>query len=248
MVVRKIRISRPERNWRAGNKIAFTLLTAALIFLVLASPLAVRWIAGSRENWILLGNVGQTYGFVSAFLSGLAFLGIAISIFYQGRQITVSQLQATRTLQLELLKLSYEHPDLQESWSRSLDTPYPEWRKRTYMNLIFMYLRMGYVMHESTDAGLHRTMANRFKTRRGREYWSNARTAFLAGAGSRRDKNFFRIADQEYSRALQGPPLEEAVESAKGHDAQLPLLAFAAGGAAVAVVSLLARKRRWLSR
>jgi Family of unknown function (DUF6082) len=233
-------------HWYTGNKITFTMLMIALISLVLASPLAVRWISGSRENWGILSDVGQTYGFAAALLSGLAFLGIAISIFYQGRQITVSQLQATRMLQLELLKLAYEHPDLQESWSRSLDVPYPEWRKRTYMNLIFMYLRMGYVMHETTDASLNRAMANRFKTQMGREYWSGARLAFAVGARNRRDRNFFRITDQEYNKAIQNPPPEETVEVAK-RSTPVPLLAFAAGGAAVAVASFIAHRWRRLS-
>jgi len=243
IAVRRIRTF----HQHAGNKITFTLLVVALISLVIASPFAVRWISGSRENWSILSDVGQTYGFAAALLSGLAFLGIAISIFYQGRQITVSQLQATRTLQLELLKLAYEHPDLQESWSRSLDVPYPEWRKRTYMNLIFMYLRMGYVMHETTDASLHRAMANRFNTQMGREYWSGARPAFEAGARSRRDTNFFRIADQEYDRAIQSPPLDATVDVAK-QGISLPLLSFVAGGAAVAVVSFTARRWRRPSR
>jgi Family of unknown function (DUF6082) len=248
MVVRKLTMARSAHKKYIGNSITFAFLTIALILLVLASPFAVRWIANGGGNWSLLSNVGQTYGFAAALLSGLAFLGIAISIFYQGRQITVSQLQATRTLQLELLKLAYEHPDLQEAWGRSLDAPYLEWRKRTYMNLIFMYLRMGYVMHETTDASLHRTMANRFKTQMGREYWENARLAFSVGAKSRRDRSFFRIVDQEYNKAIQHPPLEEPVESTKQHGASLPLLPFAAGGAAVAAISLLACRRRRSSR
>jgi hypothetical protein len=243
IIVRRIR----ERHWRGGNKTTFTLLMITLISLVLASPLAVRWISSSRENWSILSDVGQTYGFAAALLSGLAFLGIAISIFYQGRQITVSQLQATRTLQLELLKLAYEHPDLQESWSRSLDVPYPEWRKRTYMNLIFMYRRMGYIMHETTDASLHRAMANRFKTQMGREYWSGARLAFAAAAGSRLDKNFFRIADGEYEKAILNPPLDAAFDVAK-KGIPLPFLSFAAGGAAVAAASFFVRKLRRSSR
>ena len=245
--MREKKLSKAVRNWHARNEITFTLLTIALISLVLASPFAVGWISGSRENWSTLSDVGQTYGFAAALLSGLAFLGIAISIFYQGRQITVSQLQATRTLQLELLKLAYEQPDLRESWGRSLDIPYPEWRKRTYMNLIFMYLRMGYVMHETTDASLHRMMANRFDTQIGREYWTNARLAFEAGARSRRDRSFFRITDQEYEKAIQGPPLDVAVESARRH-ASASITSFAAGGAIVGVVSLLVCRQRRISR
>lgn len=235
---------KPAHKWYAKNSITFTLLISALIVLVFASPFAVRWIASKGSNWNLLSNVGQTYGLAAALLSGLAFLAIAISLFYQSRQTTISQLQAARTLQLELFKMAYEHPDLQESWSRSLDLPYPEWRKRSYMNLVFMYLRMGYVMHETTDESLRRTMANRFKIQMGREYWSDARLAYGTEAKNRRDRRFFEIADQEYQKAIQSPPLEEPVESTTQHVDLRPLLTFTAGGATAAVVSLIFLRRQ----
>ena len=79
---------------------------------------------------------------------------------------------------------------------------------------------MGYVMHETTDESLRRTMANRFKTQMGREYWSGARLAYGTEAKNRRDRRFFQIADQEYQKAIQSPPLEEPVEF--NHPARRP--------------------------
>ena len=84
----------------AKNNIAFILLMAALVVLVLMSPFAVRWIASSGRDWGLLSSVGETYGFAAALLAGLAFVAIAISLYYQARQTTVAQLQAARTYQL----------------------------------------------------------------------------------------------------------------------------------------------------
>jgi Family of unknown function (DUF6082) len=136
LVTMSVRETRLLSKLPAKGSVAFTLLMVGLVILVFISPFAVRWIAKSGKDWSLLSNVGQTYGFAAALLAGLAFTAIAISIFYQARQTTIAQLQAARTFQLELFSLAYEHRDLQEVWSRSIDRPYSEWRKTTYMNLI----------------------------------------------------------------------------------------------------------------
>ena len=66
------------------NGIVAVLIVGAVIVLVLVSPFAVRWIATSQRDWVLLSNVRQTYGFAAAlFLSGLAFIATAVSLFYQ---------------------------------------------------------------------------------------------------------------------------------------------------------------------
>ena len=142
-------------------------------------------------------------------VAGLALLTIGISLFQGRRQTRIAQLQAARTTQLELFKLAYEYPDLQEGWGRSVDLPYEEWRKRTYLNLIFMYLRMNYAMREMDDDGLRRTLANRFRTQPGRDHWQSSRDAFSTESTDRRDRRFARIADDEYAKALATPPLAD---------------------------------------
>jgi hypothetical protein len=227
-----------------GSGTTFALLLAALVILVFASPLAVRWIASWGFHWNLLSNVGQAYGFAAALLSGLALAAIGISLFFQSRQTRIAQLQAARTLQLELFKLAYEHPDLQEGWSPRVDVPYLEWRKRSYMNLVFMYLRMNYIMGGTTDAELHRIMANRFKTRPGRDYWITSRQVFSAGAQGRRDRRFFKVAESEYQKSVQHPPLDYQNKDGSGPADLGSLMRFTAGGAGVAILMLLISKWR----
>ena len=172
-----------------NKNITFSVLVAAIvIILVFASPFVVRWIATLQKNWTLLSNVGQTYGFAAALLSGLAFIAIAVSLVYQARQIKIAQLQAARTFQLEIFKLAFEQPDLASTWPLNLELHPSDRRKRTYMNLVFMYLRMSYVMREINDDALHRNMINRFKTQLGRKYWEGARDAFRIGAADRRSR------------------------------------------------------------
>lgn len=191
------------------NHTTLVVVVTSIVILVMASPVAARWIGTWRTNWNLIGNVGQAYGFASALLSGLALLSIGTALFYQARQTKATQLQAARTMQLELFALAYNHPDLQAGWSRSIDVPYPEWRKRTYINLVFQYLRMSHLIGELPDRDLRRALANRFKTQLGRDYWSSAQEAMTSAATGRRDRKFVEIANREYLTALHTAPLSD---------------------------------------
>jgi hypothetical protein len=248
---------------RLPEKSSTTLVVVvtSIVVLVLASPIVAGWIGTWRTNWSLLGDVGQAYGLASALLSGIALLSIGTALFYQARQTRATQLQAVRMMQLELFRLAYDHPDLQNGWSRSVDIPYPEWRQRTYVNLVFQYLRMSYLIGELPDRDLHRTMTNRFKTQLGRDYWSTARSANASGATGRRDRKFFEIADQTYLSALSIPVLPDedsrnsprTVTVSDSDDRSSPRprhfghkvpIAFAAGCATIVVTYLLGRRSR----
>lgn len=146
-------------------------------------------------------------------LSALGLIAIAVSLLLQVRQTKILQTQAVMTHQLELLRLAYENPDLQEGWSRSVDLPYDQWRRRTYMNLIFMYLRMGYKIGEFTDQSLERNLTNRFRTHAGRAYWSSASRAFRIGARTRADRRFYEMAQSIYEDSLRQPPLGDDEQS-----------------------------------
>jgi hypothetical protein len=232
------------RKLVATNRIVTVLIVSAVIVLVLASPFAVRWIATFQRSWVVLSNVGQTYGFAASLLSGLAFIAIGVSLFYQAHQTRIAQLQTTRTFQLELFKLAFDHPDLQSSWSRSVDLPYSEWRKTVYINLIFMYLRMSYVMREINDTELRRSMTNRFHTEPGRKYWKESRQGFEASLNDRRDRRFFEITEHEYQKAILSPPLEEPRKKGPQPISYEPLITFAAGSATMAIISMMFRRRQ----
>lgn len=66
----------------------------------------------AQLNWALLSNIGQSYGAISAVLSGLALCGIAISVTMQWRQSQLSQEAAARDRHLELVKIVLENPEL----------------------------------------------------------------------------------------------------------------------------------------
>ncbi|WP_203779328.1 DUF6082 family protein [Actinoplanes philippinensis] len=87
-------------------------IAALTILAVAAVPLALgrigRLITADRES---LGNIGDSYGVVSAVFSASAFLAVAASIRYQARAFDQQRLQASRDRRLELLRLVLDDPE-----------------------------------------------------------------------------------------------------------------------------------------
>jgi hypothetical protein len=142
-------------------------------------------------------------------ISALALLGVAISVREQVRQTRITQMQSVKSHQLELFRVAYEYPELQAGWSRTVDRPKEEWRLRTYVNLVFGYLQMGYAIGHIPDGDVKRLLANRFRTRLGRDYWASSGYAFRDSATTRRAKRFYRFAEKEYRDALSVPPVDD---------------------------------------
>ena len=90
------------RGRKLARWVAGVLGLLALLLLLLASPLALLAIQDSTDQWELLGWIGQSYGWTSAALSGIAFLGIAASLILQSREATANREQNERNLHQSL--------------------------------------------------------------------------------------------------------------------------------------------------
>jgi hypothetical protein len=93
--------------------IVFVVIAAVggVLLLIIGSPVMLRWVAGSGDDWERLGNTGQAYGGTSAILSGLALCGVAASLLLQWRQARIVQLYSARHHQLDLARLVLENSD-----------------------------------------------------------------------------------------------------------------------------------------
>ena len=89
----------------------YIVTVAAILALILLSPLLLNAIGKARNiNWPLLGNVGQTYGAASAILSGIALIGISLSLVLQMRQTRTERIRLVRERQTQLLGIVLENP------------------------------------------------------------------------------------------------------------------------------------------
>lgn len=199
---------------RSLRTISVMALVVGGIFLILISPMGLRLISTAKGiNWARLSSIGQTYGAISAVISGVALVGIAVSLFLQARELDLTREQMFRNYHLDLVRFSIENPQFISSWgyvppvASSLD----DVRRVGYINMIVSFWSTSYVTRRLDEGDLQLNFAQMFKGEVGRNYWEAARDGWRESAGDRRRKKFFNIADAEYSKAITaGPALVSA--------------------------------------
>lgn len=149
----------------------------------------------------------------AALISALGLAGVAYALVLQVKQTKIaqdqtriSQAQAMRNFQLELFRMAYGDPTLQNGWGLRLDAdlPHEEWKLRTYTNLVWGYLHMGYKIGELSKPVVRRILAERMRTENGRNYWTFARSGYQDDISDERDRSFFEIADEEFMKYRPG--------------------------------------------
>lgn len=184
--------------------VVFGVSTAILLVVIalVASPLAVVLIADQTVGveWARLSDIGETYGAASAVLSGLAVVGVAISLIVQTRQLRVGQIQAMRVMQLELMRLLLEDPTLVTISPTSLGVSREQWRREIYLNLLFKYLEMGYATKYVPEGSLREHIRDQFRVEGARVFWGRARPLWASNRSNSARRRFFDIVEAEYAR------------------------------------------------
>jgi uncharacterized protein DUF6082 len=201
----KLRI--PLSNHRTLLTAIITIALAAILVLVVLSPLALGGLARYRNNWLLLSNIGQTYGAVSALLSSIALGGVVLSLLYQARDSQTAREQTTRSLQLELIKMQMEDPELMTAsgapWGLAIPSESAPIRKFLYIQIWISYLYGSYIIGDVPESTLRYVFANElFRSRAGRSYWEARSERQSMGGGNRRHNQFYRILADEYKKAI----------------------------------------------
>lgn len=142
---------------------------------------------------------------VEIFQFALATVAITVSmvtaIYVRGQHRTV-RTQATRMMQYELIRMAIDKPVLRNVFSEPAEDP-DEFTKKTYTNLWFKYLEMGYTTGAISEESLRVTLRTSFfDTENGLAYWERTRDRKTAQARSdRRMRHFVRVGDEEHARA-----------------------------------------------
>jgi hypothetical protein len=124
-----------------GATLVLVVVVAVVSFL--AAPVLLLRINESRSDSDLarMSNAGQAYGGLSALLSGSAAVSVAVALALQIRQIRMSQAQGVRMIQIELMGMLIQNPQLRPT-SPELGDLQPEQRVRhIYTNHILKYYR-----------------------------------------------------------------------------------------------------------
>jgi Family of unknown function (DUF6082) len=159
---------------RSLRTISIMALVVGGIFLILISPMGLRLISTAKGiNWARLSSIGQTYGAISAVISGVALAGIAVSLFLQARELDLTREQMFQTYHLDLVRFSIENPSFISSWGyvptegSSLD----DVRRVGYTNMIVSFWSTSYVTRRLDESELQLNFAQMFKGEVGRNYW-----------------------------------------------------------------------------
>jgi hypothetical protein len=173
----------------------------ALLVLIAISPLSLRFIALKRGiNWVQLSNIGQAYGAISAVLSGLALLAVAISIRLQSREHLANRRQVHRDIHMRLTEMAMGDPSIMQCWSPD-DLSFERNRQLQYVNLMISFWYMQWEMRDISDKTLSAiASAQLFQSEMGRQYWRMYRNRWRSESLGSRLNRFCKVMDD----ALQG--------------------------------------------
>jgi hypothetical protein len=198
---------------RALRHILVGTVSVAIVFLgVLLSPILLGFIDGlTSRDWSRLSDIGQAYGAASAILSGLALIGVALSTWVQAREGRAMRVQMIRSHQFELNRYLMDTADFQAPGWTWLPAEQEARRRTLFTVATFQYFKTGYVADVFSEVSVRSELAREvFSTEFGRAYWEMARPKWVADAasGSRRDKEFIRVIEEEYKAALSSTTIE----------------------------------------
>ena len=135
----------------------------------------------------------------------ISTLIVAISIALLVRQNRIAQLQATRTLQLELVRLGIEHPEMRVRTSQYAN-PEQEQRVNQMRNLWLMHHQMNFLIGSATESEVRAVIRDDiFSSQAGYDWWSPARSSrWHESAGrSRKLRRFVNLVDEQHYLAGQ---------------------------------------------
>jgi hypothetical protein len=199
--MRHQRTRAPRRRWPPSVLIAIGVV--AMLLVLALSPLTLLAVDHFfPSDWGRLGNIGQAYGAVSALFAGVAVGGVSLSMVWQARQLRVSELQAQRMLQFEVMKLMINDPSLRAISPPSTGSSVDEWKMHIVTNLLFVSLLMGYEIREISPDSLRDSMRSRFDSPFGRRFWPRVRESYASNATTTLRQQFIHIVDEEHERAM----------------------------------------------
>lgn len=140
---------------------------------------------------------------IATIISSIALIGVAAGLILQARQIRISQIQAVRSLHLELIKTGIDNPSLVAALV-SEDTDPSESEKIAYLNLWVEFWRAGYGMKSMSKASIAFYAQLIFEREYARRWWQTGRDLHYIEVSGKRERDFLDIVDAEFQNAIKG--------------------------------------------
>ena len=188
-------------TWLQYNRTAILIGIAATLtsILALAAPLAIRQLTRSFD--LEPSEIAAGYQAASALVSATALCALATSLWYQVKQTRVSQNEAARSLQLDLVKMALDDPVFSAAvgWNTTDDIHARLSRQHVYLNQWFMYMQMNFETDGLSESGIRSILQDEFFQGLGVEFWRQSRHRYIGEADrSANKKRFVEIVDSEF--------------------------------------------------
>ncbi|WP_238015270.1 DUF6082 family protein [Dactylosporangium sp. AC04546] len=231
-----------------------TVVVAGVVVLcAVGSPLVLSITDGWwHPDWRRLADIGQAYGAASAALSALAVVGVAAGLGYQGRQLRLARIQATRDKHERLLMLAIQDPDAYGVMfgPEFATMPATQLRRSFFCVMALNYFKLAYEAGTLSEQNLRtEALPAYFASADSRRQWESSADDWLAERSPKAARRFAEIADDEYRKAIAaGPPVSEPVPAPPAPPGRrqagvTPVVLGAAVTAAVAIGWLIGRRR-----
>jgi hypothetical protein len=146
------------------------------------------------------GALEMLISIIATFISSIALAGVAVSLILQARQLRTSQIQAVRSLQIELIKIGLNDPLLGTSISPGVEPS--EAPKAALLNLTLMVWRVGYSLNTFSKGVISYNARGIFKSEYSRTWWEIAHESYEINASTKRDKEFVALINAEFQNAV----------------------------------------------
>jgi hypothetical protein len=147
------------------------------------------------------GDVGEISEAGGALLSGLALVGVAVSLRMQRRQNQITAYEALRSVRGSLLQFAIENPRFLRLWGAGGEGA----EDAAYVSMIFSYLKMAFALRFLSERELV-GFCRVFSEPAVAGFWAKARDDYLNDASATESRGFARIVDREYQRITRATP------------------------------------------
>jgi hypothetical protein len=213
--------------------------TALLLGLVLvASGLIVPTLLLLRVDDRTLNRwsqIGQAVSPVGVFFSGIAFIGITLTLFFQRRELQTQREElavamdeqrrvsevALRQLHTDLIKMAIADPELREVWP-PIAPGVAETKKDHYCNLILNLQKVAYETHTIELAELRAALAHLITSRDMYRFWEKARAARVTVTAGDEAEDYFTAEVDKSLRGGRSSPSHESVCHAQASRVAVP--------------------------
>jgi hypothetical protein len=136
----------------------------------------------------------ELLGLLSVAISSIALVGVAYSLVLQANGLRLARAQATRSTQIELIRMLIENPTIESPFggadpaSRTVEL---------HLNLMMKHHEFGFLVGDFSENAIRTQMSFVFSSPVGREFWLRVRSIYASEANSKNKRRFVEILDEE---------------------------------------------------